>query len=198
MKCIGVLFVLTATYCWSQAPAIEKAETSGPCSSATTGSNNNFTIDCGIGKEKGQKMLSILNRILTKQLDPNLVMAKLEEIGKDVKKPSRGIYSQYEFNGLKHEQSSGECTTIVGEEVGVFQNMTSLFREQRWKELLSLSEDQIKKTPAWLTPYLFSGVANANLGNKSAAIERLKFVQEEAAGDPNYSEAEVILRSLQP
>jgi len=36
---------------------------------------------------------------LAKQLDPDLVMAKLDEIGKHVKKISRGVVSGYDFNG---------------------------------------------------------------------------------------------------
>jgi hypothetical protein len=46
----------------------------------------------------------------------------------------------------------------------VFQHLLDLQNQQRWKELAEASEDQIKKTPDWLTPYLFSGIANLNLG----------------------------------
>jgi len=57
------------------------AKTTGPCSPAVAGNNNQFQINCqGITKEQGKKMLGILNTILTNQLDPKAVMAKLDEI----------------------------------------------------------------------------------------------------------------------
>ena len=62
------------------------AETSGPCSPAVTGNNNTFNITCGIGQEQGRKMLSILNKILASQIDPDAVMAKLDEIQKGIEK----------------------------------------------------------------------------------------------------------------
>jgi hypothetical protein len=134
---------------------------------------------------------------LAKQLDPDLVMAKLDEIGKHVKKISRGVVSGYDFNGAKGEQRPGATIVTAGDEVGVFQKMLNLHNRHQWKELLEISEGQIRKTPDWLTPYLFSGIANANLGNKEAAIERLTLVKDEAAGNPDYGDAERILRQIQ-
>jgi hypothetical protein len=136
--------------------------------------------------------------ILTKQLDPDAVMAKLDEIGENVKKLGRGIYSGYDFNGVKRDERPGATTAVAGEELGVFENMVRLKRDGQWNELLTTAEDQIEKTPRWLTPYLFSGIANANLGFRSAAIHRLKFVQQEAAGDPDYAEAGHILHQIEP
>jgi hypothetical protein len=77
-----ILFALLfSTPCHSQATTTGKAETSGPCSPAVSGNNNQFTINCpGISKEQGQKMLDILNKILKDQLDPQKVMIKLDEI----------------------------------------------------------------------------------------------------------------------
>lgn len=61
------------------------AETKGPCSPAVTGNSNTFKINCaGITKEQGDRMLQILNTILSNQLKPQDVMAKLDEILKAV------------------------------------------------------------------------------------------------------------------
>ena len=49
-----------------------------------------------------------------------------------------------------------------------------------------LCETQIEKTPEWLTPYLCSGVAHANLGQRAEAMRRLEHVEEAAAGNPLY------------
>jgi hypothetical protein len=196
MRYATILLLLLAVPGWSQSSTTTKNDTSGPCSPVTTGSNNNYKMECNIGTEQGAKMLLILNKILKNQLDPTEVMAKLDEIGKDVKKLSREIYSGYDFNGAKREQRPGYMGVTVGEEVTVFQNMMKLQTDRQWEELLIIAEGQIKKTPDWLTPYLLSGVANANLGNKSAAIDRLTFVKEQAAGDRQYADADRILQAL--
>ena len=47
------------------------AETKGMCSPANTGNNNTFNITCGIGKQQGDALLKILNKILADQLDPD-------------------------------------------------------------------------------------------------------------------------------
>ena len=60
------------------------AATRGACSPATTGNNNSFTISCGIGKEQGEKLIAILNKILSNQIDPSAVMSKLDDIQKGV------------------------------------------------------------------------------------------------------------------
>lgn len=173
------------------------AAATGTCDVANSGSQNTFTINCGVGKEQGQKILAILNKILSKQLDPDAVMAKLDEIGIDVGKIRSGVYSGYDFNGTRRDQRPGVFSATAGEETGTFQQMLKLQSDRKWRELLALAERQIKRTPDWLTPYLFSGVAEANLGNTSAAIARLKYVQEQAAGNPDYKDAERLLEILQ-
>jgi hypothetical protein len=72
------LLLCTTALC--QTVGTGSAETKGQCSPANTGNNNVFNITCGIGKEKGEQMLKILNRILSSQLDPNEVMGRLDEI----------------------------------------------------------------------------------------------------------------------
>jgi hypothetical protein len=50
-----------------------------------SGSNNTFSINCGIGKEQGAALLKIVNKILANQLDTNTVMAKIDELVQVVK-----------------------------------------------------------------------------------------------------------------
>jgi hypothetical protein len=102
----------------------------------------------------------------------------------------------YEFNGVRHEQQGGRFSATAGDELGVFKRLIELQREHNWQEMYSLSESQIKETPEWLTPYLFSGIALANLGRKAEAIKRLKYVDHMAAGQADYSDAARILGLL--
>ena len=181
----------------SLALAQQPASTSGSCSPIAPANTGSITINCpGMSKEQGDKMLAILNKILANQLDPNVVLAKLDEIEKDVKGLKRGVYSGYDFNGVKRDVRPGFTSAAAGEEFSAFQRMRALEAEHRWTELLDTAEEQIKKTPDWLTPYLFSGIADANLERNSAAIERLSFVRDQAAGNPEYADADRILHLL--
>lgn len=63
-------------------------------------------------------------------------------------------------------------------------------------EVRDLCEEQIRKTPEWLTPYLCAGVALANLGRREEAIRRLEHVEKMSSGNPDYSAAARILNEL--
>src|SRR5258708_17197837 len=78
---LGLLLFAGSMYGQTQTGS---AATRGACSPANTGDKNVFNITCGIGKEQGNKMLAILNRIIANQIDPNVVMGKLDEIQKGV------------------------------------------------------------------------------------------------------------------
>ena len=172
------------------------AETKGACSPANTGNNNTFNITCGIGKQQGDALLKIMNRILDNQLDPDAVMKKLDEIGKDVKTIRRGLYEGYDFNGAKRQHVPGRDSVIAGEETAIFQQMMNLMKAKDWKGLRKIADDETVKAPNWLTPYLFSGIANLNLGDKEAGIARLEFVRTESAGNLDYADANRLLKQL--
>jgi hypothetical protein len=40
------------------------AATKGSCSPPTTGDNNTYVIECGIGPEQGKKIIEMLNKVL--------------------------------------------------------------------------------------------------------------------------------------
>ena len=176
----GVVLVLflAAASCFAQTNKTGAAKTSGTCSPAVTGNNNQFKITCdGISPEQGEQLLSIMNRILSQELDPKLVMDKLDEIENEIKKGNTGVWAGYDYNGAKRSESPGRSQVIAGPETSVFQQLGRLYAAKDWNGLLSLSDNQISATPDWPTPYLFSGIANAQLNRTAEAIERLqKFV----------------------
>jgi hypothetical protein len=65
------------------------ATTKGACSPANTGNDNTFVINCGIDKGQGAELIAIMNKILTNQLNSADVMAKLDEILRNVHPPRR-------------------------------------------------------------------------------------------------------------
>jgi hypothetical protein len=84
MKMLAPVLLLAVSL-YGQGQNSGPATTRGACSPANTGNNNTFTITCGVGKEQGDALLQIINKILANQLDPNAVMSKLDEISSGVR-----------------------------------------------------------------------------------------------------------------
>jgi hypothetical protein len=169
------LLVLFAIPCWSQTPTTGNANTTGHCSPAVTGNSNQFTINCqGIGKEQGQKMLDILNKILTNQLDPKAVMAKLDEILKAVNPniPAKTYFCNGFWRTAGPGAYAGMEVTMGGDDTA-FQNMLQHLNSKQYADLLKDCLSQISSAPEWLTPRLFCGLAYLGLGDKVKAKEML-------------------------
>jgi hypothetical protein len=129
--------------------------------------------------------------------DLKSVREKAAELTTRTQNTERGISDVYEFNGNRRQGlGPGHTAVSVGPETNVFRKIMELQGNKDWIELLTVCEAQIKSTPNWLTPYLFSGIANANLGNFVDAEERLEFVVTKAGNDPNYSVAPGILARI--
>ena len=144
--------------------------------------------------EDGNRDLA--TRLETYQADQQAKQREIEELKKGAAKAKRGIVSQWDFNGARREGSAGRMSVSVGPEVEVFQQILQLERTRRFAELLALAESQLIKTPDWLTPRLYKGVALANLGRLIDARKEVQAVLEASAGDPAYSGATGILEQI--
>jgi len=120
----------------------------------------------------------------------------INEAPPDIKKGAKGFISTYDFNGAKREIAPGRSIVVAGDEFGVFQSIAKLEKEKKYPELASICKSQIKKTPEWLTPYFFLGIAAANMGLKDEAISNFEHVIEDASGNPDYREAEKFMKLL--
>jgi hypothetical protein len=119
--------------------------------------------------------------------------AELEVKAQDAE---RGVADTYDFNGVRRLRTAGRMGSIGGEETVVFQKIQKLLQDGAWSALKDACEAQIVKTPTWLTPYLFGGIADANLGDFAKAIDRLHFVVTKAGNDPAYAEASNVLAQV--
>lgn len=143
------VLMLIALPCCGQTPGTGKAETRGPCSPAVSGSNNQFTMNCKIDEQQGQKMLDILNKILANELDPDAVMAKLDEILKAINKENearapRGLNTEQEgrivskLSALKGYQADFGVTNQTWEQVTFMRELESVLKRAQ----LSIFENQ--------------------------------------------------------
>jgi hypothetical protein len=181
-----ILALFVAIPCWSQTTTTGKAETKGPCSPAVTGSNDTFTINCGIDKKQGQRMLDILNKILANQLDPEAVMAKLDEI-LGALNPNKATVT-YGFNGIKRTISPSRREADASG-VDVFMEFGKKSNARDWLGLATLAEEQKKLRPEWLTPYYAGAQAYSQLCEKEKAVENLRYFLRKADDSPEYAEA---------
>lgn len=96
----------------------------------------------------------------------------------------------YDFNGMKRtiDFASGLTVRLQEEtpQVQAYKKMAKLEDGKDWVALRDLCEQEIKKTPEWLTPALFAGKAYAVLGDTDKAIERLDYVHRKSAGREDY------------
>ncbi len=120
-----------------------------------------------------------------------------EELVEKAKMSARGITSMYSYNGAKRQTHGGNVNVVVDEEFGIFQQMLELIKAKDLPNLIKLCEKQIEKTPDWFTPYLFLGVAQADMGLKDEAIKNIRHAVDNTPGDPDYAEARKILERLE-
>ena len=153
-------------------------------------------------EDKIDELLTGKNELLQKteayQRDLDAKDATIRTLEDKAAKAERGIAAAFDFNGARRvSPRPGHVRLESGPEVKVFGRMGELEQARKFPELRELAEKQIQATPQWLTPYLFLGVAHANLGNKEAAIRALRHVVANAYGDRAYAMAEEILRRLE-
>jgi hypothetical protein len=145
--------------------------------------------------ENGNRELA--QQIAAYQADLRAKQREIEELKSSAAKAKRGVISLWDFNGARREGRAGKMSVSVGREAQVFQEFLRLEESRRFADLLALAQEQLTKTPDWLTPRYFVGVALANLGQLDAARHELQSVLEAAAGDESYSPAAEVLRQIE-
>jgi hypothetical protein len=80
MKLLSLCLLAFALPCVAQTPKTGDAKTTGSCSPAVSGDNNQFTINCqGISKAMGTKMIELLNKVVANQTTPDAIEKRVDE-----------------------------------------------------------------------------------------------------------------------
>jgi hypothetical protein len=120
---------------FANAQSTGRADTKGLCSPANTGNNNTFTINCGIGREQGEKLLAIMNKILAKQTDLSEVMAKLDEIVNKLRwelSPSQVARLVEALKTGRRGPVAFTCSFGDGEACAIARQLDKLFADAGW------------------------------------------------------------------
>jgi len=145
--------------------------------------------------EQGNRELSL--KIDVYQEDLSAKQKEIDKLQFEVDRSKRGLLSLWDFNGGHREGSAGSMKLTIGIEVNVFQELTRLEHEKKFDDIVSVATVQIAKTPDWLTPYLFRGVAYTNLGELQKAANDFRYVVKMSAGDPKYAQAQTLLNQIE-
>jgi hypothetical protein len=139
---LAVLFLTLATFAQSSAPPVSQ-DTAGPCSVAINGNNNQVFTCQGFDEKTTKQILAIVNRIAVKQLDPAVVMEKLNEIQKslgDIKQinAQRHITADQRARILPLLKAAGpqELFFVCSpdpESQAYFNELAQMFHEARWE-----------------------------------------------------------------
>ncbi|MFI5071802.1 MAG: hypothetical protein ACHP8A_13020 [Terriglobales bacterium] len=107
-----------------------------------------------------------------------------------------GSVATWDYNGAKRTQGTGFAGVVVGDEVGKFQRLIQLEAQSDWQSLLDASNEQIKSSPTWPTPYLFAAEANVHLNNSALAKQQLEAVERTVFDSPDYASQIAKVRAL--
>jgi hypothetical protein len=139
----------------------------------------------------------LMVQVNTYQVDLEQEKTKTKKLQESAKKAARGDTFSYMFNGETLTRQGVITSMSEGSETSiVFVELLRLDDERKYIALLSKSIEQISKTPEWLTPYLFRGIAQANMGKESEAIASFEYVIKNAPDDPDYQRARVFIEKL--
>jgi hypothetical protein len=152
------------------------AETKGKCSPAVTGNSNKLTINCsGVTKEQLDRMSEILNKILFNQLNPQDVMAKLDEILHAVNpnKPNKVYWCNGTYR-IVGPSATSAIDVEIGGDTSAAVRMDTLLKANDFDGLINACSEYRKTMPEWLTPNLFCAAAYYSKQNIQKAKEFLK------------------------
>jgi hypothetical protein len=196
LRALEVILALLATviYGFSQTPPKIIQEAKDTTCSNIVALAGNVNIKCSSLTPAQKRLIesipALLNKIISNQLDPDIVMAKLDEIQKGVEEVKKHVNPNatqvtYSLEGMRRTISPGR---IMGsdEAVNDYRVLRGLMDNKEWAKLIESCESQMQKRPEWLTPYAFAGIAYANLGQKDKAVQLLEQASQGMADNPDY------------
>jgi hypothetical protein len=199
MKSILLGVILISVPCLAQKPTAStgNATTKADCSPAVTGSNNNFKFSCGVGKEQGEQIIALLNKMLAKD-DTSVVIDKLNELLRRTNPNLR--VKTYRCNGEWISTGPGASAMSetysggVADVVPLYQEMGKLNNAGQYSELLKKSLAEIESKPEWLTPRLFASLAYLAINDRQSAKTMLAYY--DSMTGPAYNEGACVQLSV--
>lgn len=133
-----------------------------------------------------EKNQDLLVRIDGYQKDIEQKDKIIEELERNAKIQKRNL-STIQFDGSYLDKTGGGIGVMYGTPENIaYKEFYTKHNENKWQELISICDEQIFKSPSWLTSYLFKAIGLYNIGNREEAKKLFEYVESEAPGDANY------------
>ena len=94
----------------------------------------------------------------------------------------------YFYNGERLVRTANTTDKQIAEKP-TFDRLVQLHDAHDWAALEKECDDEIKKVPAWLTPFMLKGLALSNLGRVQEALPLFDHVAAESAGQSGTGDA---------
>jgi hypothetical protein len=211
LRTISAIFmlILSSLQAGQTPSSIKQDAKNSPCSNIVALAGD-VKLDCSSLTPKQQQIIEsipvMLRTIIANQLDPKAVMDKLEEIAKAVHdldpKAPRITYMYDGDQRIERPGSVGSNPQNPAHQA--YLKIIEAHQRKDWQSVASLSDEAIKETPEWLTPYVYRILAYGNLdkitlGDAISSVEDLK---KKADGNPDYEylikQCDEILKQLRP
>ena len=118
-----IAFLFLSTVSIAQTPTAGGIKVQGACNQVVTGANvqvTHVTLNCnGISREKAAQLVSLLNLIISRQLDPEEVYAQLNQISSKIDSlnvaisPLTGMPQQEQDLFLAAQRLNDDCTAAT-------------------------------------------------------------------------------------
>jgi hypothetical protein len=124
---------------------------------------------------------------------------QIDELNGKAANASRGITKFRAFDGSYREAKTGFSKTVIGGsfEEEVFPSLNKLSEDKNWALLEVACTEVISKSPEWMTPYYFRGLARANLSKLDLAKSDLDMVFANVGDTPEYVQARKWLAGIE-
>lgn len=186
---VSLILVLSCAGGRSQTQPNIKQEAKGTSCSNIVALAGNATVNCSSLTPAQRKLIesipSVLNKILVNQLDPEVVMKKLDEILHAVNPnlPAKTYFCNGKWRTVGPSATAALNVDMGGDDA-VFQDMIRLVNAMQYADALKICLAQMQSAPEWLTPRLVCAVAYLGQGDKEKA--RAMLTEYDSRTGPAY------------
>lgn len=96
----------------------------------------------------------------------------------------------FDYQGQRIISSNGSVRRVQVEEYDKYWKMYELAKRSEWDswiQLRDLSELEMRRVPAWVTPQVYAGIAYSHLGPAEHALTLLEGAAKRIEGNPEYA-----------
>lgn len=193
------LIILTAYQIWiddkSSNQTISKIDNISSNQDSLVNDNRLLKVKSDNCFESNKRMIEEIQSYKKQIEERNQRIKILEE---NVQLAKKGAVVSYDLIGNRRESSGPGMINFIDNtpENAAYRELSLLQDNRNFAEIIKLCNQWIKRNPNWHTPFVFRGVAYANLGKKDLAIMDWEYAIKFNDNDPEYDKIKELLRKI--